>query len=364
MIRILDRYIARDFLKLFGLVFVVLMAISRLVHLFENLHRYLRSGASASTIMNYYFYTMPRESLLVAPVALLIASFLSVGKLSQNFEFLSMQMARVHPLRAILPIIVLTLGITLGLYIVQEEIAPKASEAALRIRHERIKKRASPFHRTRSQDIWYLAERTRILHIGFLDTRKGEMQEISLFEFSPDFRLVQRTEARTARWRDGRWILADAKIRRFSGDGTEMQVAEVPEMPIQLQATPADLARVEKKVEEMSYRELKRYIKRLTRSGVDARHYVADLLAKPAMLAVNLVMALLGIAFAFRVGRQGLLVQVGTCIIVAFLYWLLFSIALPLARNEVLPPLLVVWLPNMIFGSVAVLGLVRTRPRV
>jgi lipopolysaccharide export system permease protein len=190
------------------------------------------------------------------------------------------------------------------------------------------------------------------------------MQEISLFEFSPDFRLVQRTEARTARWRDGRWILADAKIRRFSGDGTEMQVAEVPEMPIQLQATPADLARVEKKVEEMSYRELKRYIKRLTRSGVDARHYVADLLAKPAMLAVNLVMALLGIAFAFRVGRQGLLVQVGTCIIVAFLYWLLFSIALPLARNEVLPPLLVVWLPNMIFGSVAVLGLVRTRPRV
>jgi lipopolysaccharide export LptBFGC system permease protein LptF len=55
---------------------------------------------------------------------------------------------------------------------------------------------------------------------------------------------------------------------------------------------------------------------------------------------------------------------VGTCITVAFLYWLLFSIALPLARNEVLPPLLVVWLPNMIFGSVAVLGLVRTRPRV
>lgn len=364
MIRILDRYIARDFLKLFGLIFVVLLAISRLVHLFEHLHRYLASEASTSIILNYYFYTLPRETLLVTPVALLIASFLTVGRLSHNMEFLAIQMARVHPLRATLPIILLTLGITLGLYVVQEEVTPKASETALRIRHERINKRTSPFHRTRNNDIWYLAGRTHILHIAFLDTRKGIMQEISIFEFSPDFRLVQRTEARTARWRDGRWILSDARIRRFSEGETEMQVVEVPEMPIQLKATPLDLARVEKQVEEMSYRELKRYIQRLTQSGVDARRYVADLVAKPAILAVNIIMALLGIVVAFRVGRQGLLVQVGTCITAAFLYWLLFSLALPLARNEVLPPLLIVWIPNMIFGGGALLGLVRARPRI
>ncbi|MEE9153926.1 MAG: LPS export ABC transporter permease LptG [candidate division NC10 bacterium] len=363
MIRILDRYIARDFLKLFGLALTVLVALSVLVNLFEKLHRYVAWGASTVDVMAYYFYTLPREILHVSPIAFLIASFLSVARLSRNFEFLAMQMARLHPIRAVLSIILLALAITAGLYAVQEDIAPGASETALRIRYQRIRK-DSAFHRTRSNDIWYLAGPDRILHIGLLKTRKGEMHQVSLFQFSPEFALLERTDAARGHWEAGRWVLSEARIRRFSGGGTDVSVTEVPEMPIQLKATPEDLARIEKKVEEMSYKELKRYIRRLTRSGVDAQHLVADLFAKPAMLAVNFIMVLLGIAFAFRVGRHGLFVHVGTCMAAAFLYWFVFSLALPLARNNVLPPLLVVWIPNVIFGGLALVGLLWSRPRI
>lgn len=363
MIRILDRYIARDFLKLFCLTLMVLLAISIIVHLFERLHRYVAWGASAADVTNYYFYAVPRETLRIAPVALLISSFLSVGRLSRNFEFLAMQMGRLHPLRVVLPVILLALAITGSLHLVQEEVAPKASEIAFQILQQRVRK-SSKFYRTRRQDIWYLAGPDRILHIDFLQTAKGEMRGVSFFHFSPDLVLLTRTEAARGRWEDGRWILSEVRIQRFLEGGTDVSVAEVPEMPFQLEATPEDLARVEKRVEEMSYGELKRYIKRLTRSGVDAQRYVADLLAKPAMLAANFIMALLGIAFAFRVGRQGLFIHVGTCIAAAFFYWLLFSIALPLARNDVLPSLLGVWLPNVIFGGAAFFGLILSRPRI
>jgi lipopolysaccharide export system permease protein len=363
MIRILDRYIGRDFLKLFGLALTVLVAISILVNLFDRLNFYVIAEASTSDVMRYYFFRIPRETLRIAPIALLIASFLTVGKFNQNYEFLAMQVARLHPLRAVLPIIILALAITVGLYTVQEEIAPEANETALRIR-QRIQSKDVNLHRTRSQDIWYLAGSNRILHIGLLETRKSELQEIYLFEFSPDFVLVQRVEAAKGRWEEGRWILSGVRIHRFSEGGSGMSVEEVSEMPIQLQATPEDLARVEKKVEEMSSRELKRYITRLTKSGEDARRYVADLLAKPAMLAVNFIMALLGIVIAFRVGRQGLLIHMGTCITAAFLYWFLFSLVLPLARSDVFPPLVLLWLPNALFGGVAFLGLLRPRPRI
>ncbi len=361
--RILDRYIAQDFLKLFCLALGVLLALSVLVHLFERLHRYVYWGASAFDVMAYYFYVLPKETLRIAPVALMIAAFLSVGRLSRNFEFLAMQMARLHPLRVVLPVMALAVAITAGLYGIQEQVAPKASETAFRILHQRIRK-SSRFYRTRKQDIWYLAGANRILHIGLLETGKGKMHEVSMYQFSSDFVLRQRLEAVTGRWQAGQWILGEVRIRRFLDGGTTVSVTKVPEMPIQLNATPKDLARVEKTVEEMSYGELKRYIKRLSRSGVDAHRYVADLLAKPALLAANVVMAILGIVFAFRVGRQGLYIHVGTCIATAFLYWLLFSIALPLARNDVLPPVLAVWLPNMIFGSIALLGLARAHPRI
>lgn len=364
MIRILDRYLTREFLKLFCLALAILVALSVLVNLFEKLHRYVVWKATALDVIIYYFYTIPREILRMAPLALLIAAFLCVGRLNQNYEFLAMQLARLHPLRAVLPIIILSLAITSGLFVLQEEVASKASEAALRFRHKRIIKDYPTFFRARSQDIWYLAGPNGILHIGLLDTTKGEMQDVSLFQFSPDFSLVQRTDATKAHWRGGGWILTDARIRRFSGGKADVSITEVPEMPLRLTVTPTELSRVEKKVGEMSYRELRRHIRRLTRSGVDARHYVADLVAKPAMLAVNIIMVLLGIVFAFRVGRKGLLLHIGTCIAAAFLYWLSFSVALPLGRNDVLPPLLVVWIPNAIFGSVALLGLLRLRPRI
>lgn len=364
MIRILDRYIAREFLKLFFLALAILVALAVLVNLFERLHRYVLWKASAPDVMLYYFYTIPREVLSMAPLALLIASFLSVGKLNQNYEFLAMQLGRLHPVRAVLPVIILALAITSGLFVLQEEIASQASEVALRFKQKRIWKEYAKFYRAPTQDIWYLAGPDRILYVALLEGEKGEMQGVSLFQFSPDFTLVQRTDATKAQWREGRWILTEARVRRFFGGGTDVDVAEVPEMPLRLKATPTDLARVEKKVGEMSYRELRRYIRRLTVRGVDARRYAADLFAKPAMLAVNFIMALLGIAVAFRVGRRGLLIHVGTCIGLAALYWLLFSFALPLARNEVLHPLLVVWTPNAIFGSVALLGLFRLRPRI
>ena len=363
MIRILDRYLGGEFLKLFCLALPVLVTVSVLVNLFEKLHVYAVWGASAFDIMSYYFYTLPRETLRHTPFALLIASFFSVGKFNWNYELLAIQMGRAHPLRAVLPIVLLALGITAMLSVVQEVIAPGANEIALRIRQLQMKKEAA-FHRTRSQDIWYLAGPGRILHIDLLDTRNGEMLDVSLFQFSPDFVPVQRIEAAKGQWRDGRWVLSGVQIHRFSGGGIEMSVAEVREMPLELDATPEDLAYVEKEVGEMGYMELKRYVQRLTRGGVDARRYVADLAAKPATLAVNFIMALIGIVIAFRVGRQGFFVHMGTCIAAAGLYTFLSFMTLQLARNQVLPSLLLVWLPNLIFGGLAFFGLLRAQPRI
>lgn len=364
MIPILDRYIGRDFLKLLFLALSLFVAVSLLVDVLENLHDYLIHGAAASDVTLYYLHRVPRVTLHVAPMALMIASFLTVGSFNRNYEFLAMQMARLHPLRAVLPVVLLALGVTVGLYVVQEEIAPKTTETALRIRHERLKKRDYPFHRTRDQDIWYLGGPNQIFHIGLLETSKGEMHEVSFFQFSPDFVPLQRIEAEKGRWEEGRWILSEVRIHRFSDAGTDFSVTKVPELPVHLKATPQDLARIEKDTKEMSSRELKQYIRRLAQGGEDTRPYVADLLAKPAMLAVNFIMALLGIVIAFRVGRQGLLVHMGTCITAAFLYWLLGNFTLPLARKDVLPPLLLLWLPNMIFGGIAVLGLLRPRLRI
>src|SRR3970282_2359212 len=104
MIRILDRYLGGEFLKLFCLALPVLVTVSVLVNLFEKLHVYAVWGASAFDIMSYYFYTLPRETLRHTLFRLLIASFFSVGKFNWNYDLLAIQRGGGAPPPAVSPL--------------------------------------------------------------------------------------------------------------------------------------------------------------------------------------------------------------------------------------------------------------------
>jgi lipopolysaccharide export LptBFGC system permease protein LptF len=79
-----------------------------------------------------------------------------------------------------------------------------------------------------------------------------------------------------------------------------------------------------------------------------------DLQLKLALPVVAVVMALLGIPFAFTVGRHGALHGIAISLVLAILYWICFRIFEALGRNAFLPPELAMWVPNVLFAAAAV----------
>lgn len=77
------------------------------------------------------------------------------------------------------------------------------------------------------------------------------------------------------------------------------------------------------------------------------------------MAFTNLVMAFIGIAFALRTGKRGVMAWTGACVVVAVCYSILNSFSISLGRGGVLSPLVAAWLPNALF-AVAGLGSVLT----
>ncbi len=346
--RILDRYLAAEFLKVFAFSLVVFFAVYVIVDLFDRLSRGFLD-ASARVVVQYYIYRLPWIGYQVMPVAVLLAVLLSLGNLARHNELLAMKMGQLSPLRIVAPLLILSLLTSLAAFAMGESIVPRMNERALNLYRVKVKK-VPAFQRTRENDIWYRAKGNRFLNISLLAMASGTVWGFTLFELSPDFQLIRRVDAKEARWRDGRWWLKDGFISLTRPDGT-YQVTPFGKMPLDLEEKPEDLAQVVRESEEMNSAELREYIGKLIKIGVNTMRYQVDLAAKTSTAFVSLVMALIGIAFALRTGKGGVMAWTGACVAVGVCYFLLHLLSINLGRGGVLPPLVAAWLPNGLFAA-------------
>ena len=91
---ILFWYIARHYLKILTLCLVGLITIYMVVDFFEQVRRFLGYDAELSSLFMYFFFRIPEVTYTVAPLAMLMASLLSIGLLNKNQEINAMRKLR------------------------------------------------------------------------------------------------------------------------------------------------------------------------------------------------------------------------------------------------------------------------------
>jgi len=356
--RLLDRYIVRECVKVLTMCLVVFIGIYVIVDLFEKLSRFLEAHAGVGLIFRYYLFRLPKILTEVLPVAVLLACVLSLGGLARNNEVLAMKMGHIGALRIALPCIGVGLAASVVAWVTVEYVAPPASERAINI--ERVEVRRLPAYRiTRDSDIWYRAQDDRFVHISLIETQSGIIRGMSIFELSPNFDLLRRIDAREASFGAQEWTVRNGY--QLELDQNPIRITPFKQMVVPLKERPEEFARVARSPEEMSYIQLREYIGRLVKSGVSATRYLVDLHAKIATALVSLIMAILGVSFGLRTGRSGVMIWVGFCIPIGFLYYMLLVLGFSLGRGGALPPLVAAWLPNLVFGVAGVTSLWRLR---
>lgn len=361
--RILDRYIARESLKVLAMALVVFVGIYLIVDLFEKLGRFLEAQVPVRFIVRYYLFSLPGIVFQTMPVGVLLASLLALGTMARHNELLAMKMGHIGTLRIASPCLALALLVSLAALALGQSVVPRATERAQDIMRVRVEKLPA-IRLGRQNNIWYRARgdefHQQFLHIGLADVASGRLRDVTLIELTPRFVPTRRLDAREAvREKDG-WVLKDGYLWMFSPSG-EVLLDRFQRMAVGLAERPEELTRVARATEEMSYDQLKDYIQRLAQSGVDVRRYWVDLYAKISLPFASAVMALIGIAFGLRTGKTGVLVWVGVCVPLGFLYWILLSLGLSLGRGGALPPAAAAWLPNAFVAAVGLTALVKVR---
>jgi lipopolysaccharide export system permease protein len=178
-----------------------------------------------------------------------------------------------------------------------------------------------------------------------------------------DRHVVLMVEAQHAYWnpeqRD-RWVFENGFTRFFGDERSSAGAANADSYhysgsftreSFHLNKTPQQIVSEGRDPEEMSFRELQRYIEILRDQGSSTkklRELTVDLYNKLAIPFSSMVFALIGAPLGLRRLRGGAAVGLGLSILIIFCYYVLWHGASVLGGNGQLPPVLASWLANIV----------------
>lgn len=350
--KILQRYVQQEFLKIFAVCFSALLGTYFLVDFFQRIDLFVKYKAPFHYLFAYFALKVPLFVYHIAPIAVLVSALVSLGILNRNSEITAMRASGVMLLRICYPLVVWGFLISVLVFVNNEFIAPHTSKRARYIKNHLIKKR--PVRSVFLQNhIWYYGENSTIFNIQHLEPAKRTMEGVTLYRFDTNHsRLTERIDATRAVFDKGRWIFENGTVRTFPAKGG-VKVNSFPEKEINLPESPEDLSQFRENPDEMNFISLAEYVRKLNRSGFNPTAYVVDLYSKTSIPLISLVISILSIPFAFRARPSGgIVASLGMSLVLGFAYWVLISIFVALGHAGKVPPFLSAWAPNIFFLAV------------
>lgn len=348
--KIINKYLLKEFLKAFSGAFSVFMLLFLVVDCFEKLRMFLKYKPAAADIIVFFAARLPWMAGQVLPMAVLLGTLFSLIALAKNHEITALRCCGVSLKRASIPFLIAGFAISILSLFLQEFIAPPCFSLAMEIKEVRIKgKDPSKFLRE-LEDAWLRSE-NRFIHVDEIDPASNRLQGLDVGELE-GARLKKRITAQEARWEKGRWILINAEIREFSQEG-KMLLRKVTEFEYPLAENPNWLISAARKPDELSWKELGERVERRKSQGLRSIDMEVARWAKTSIPFASLIMALLGFPFAVKVGKRGGNIAVGGALTMAlgFVYWIAMAVGASLGKTGVLPPALAAWSGNIAFTA-------------
>lgn len=350
--RILTRYVAKAYLRMLALCLGAFVAIYLVVDFMEKIARFARSEAQWYHIALFFLAKTPEIVSQAAPLAVLMATLLTLGTLSMNSELTAMRTCGVGLARITAPILVIALLVSVLDLFIGELVVPRSFAQRTYIQDVLIQKK-SPSMYFRQHNIWH-REEGATLRASLFDPESRSLKGITLWELKGGTEPVQRTDAASAILEERGWIFRDAVVRQFQA-GEVSSTRKYPSLEVQLKLKPADLKVLGKYSDSMTISELSRYCEKLKAGGYDPTRYLAQMHSRISLPFGCAIMAFLGIPFALRSGRSsGVAFGIGLSLGIGFLYVIVNSVIISFGQVGLLPPMAAAWATNFIFLLVGI----------
>jgi lipopolysaccharide export system permease protein len=348
--RILDKYMAREYLKTFFILLASLSVVFIVIDIIDNLPRLIRHGATFEQAAFYYLLRLPYLMILTSPVTMLLTGLFLMNSLAKYNESVAIRAAGISIKRAMLPLFGLGLLMSVIIGFLGESVLPWSEAKRTYIYQVQIREE-QPEDQMLKARIHYQGKNGLFYYFGFFDGYKNTLRIIDIVKIDPRTgQIAERITASGADWKNNQWVLKDCELRKFSGhqpvEWKHYESIVLPELDVQ----PQDFVRITKKTLSMNFLELRDYIGRLKKVGDDYSRELVDLHVKIAYPLTNLIVIFFFIPIATSSTRskgRGWIFMLG--LLVCFLFLTLMRVSQSLGYNGILPPVAAAWAPNAFF---------------
>ncbi|NLW56266.1 MAG: YjgP/YjgQ family permease [Firmicutes bacterium] len=348
--RIITKYLVKELMGpfLFGvLAFSGMFLGSSLVNVIQWAERF---QVPFWSILKLWFYTVPENMAYGVYIGILLATLLGLGRLTSHSETIAMQAGGVSFLRIATPVLLIGLAVSGVSFFLNETIAPAAK---LAYRQERAylsqdkpkgvveeyfynEKGKNGFQRLIYAEKYYVAEE-RFINIMIQEVQDGN--------------LVRTIKSKELLWGDEGWYFKEGEIFYYREDSVVPVRVTEGYNPSGFEKTPAQVRKMAQRPEEMSWWDLRWYLKNTEVNAKTRRRLEVQLHLKTAFPFACFIFALLGTPLALQSQRRTASAGLGICLINVIFYYLLMSLGTFLGQTGVTPPWVGAWLQNIVLGS-------------
>jgi len=261
---IISRYILREFLKILLMALLGFVLVFLIVDFLDRIDNFLEVQIPLGRVAYYFLMSVPNVIFHMTPVSVLVAVLISLGLLARNSEIVALKAGGVSLYRLAIPVFLSAVLISLLCFFLSDMIIPRTSAQANAIWNVEVEKHQDLSSLVR-RDIWFRSK-GGLLNLRVYDRLKRSMKGISFYHLDDNFRLVERTEAKSARLVDDRWELHNGLVKTYMPNG-QLSVRRFKRELINLPEMPDKFTQVTSSAEEMNFNELSGWVRRMEPKG-------------------------------------------------------------------------------------------------
>ena len=357
--KILDYYILKKFLKTYVFAVFLIVLIVMVIDYTEKIDDFIRKEAPMHAIIfDYYLNFIPYWANYISPLMVFIATVFFTANLAAKTEIIAILSSGVSFTRLMRPYLIGSSVIAFGTFLMIGWVVPNANKIRVPFEHQYIN--GTYFFDKRDVHIKIGPE--VYAYIESYDNNTNTGYRFSLERIANN-EIKEKLMSDRITWDTLRkkWTIYDYRIRNMMPGKSGIVFGTKIDTTLNL--LPKDFQNKHLLHETFTLPELERHIDLVRSRGADGIEvFLIEKYLRYANPISIIILTIIGFLVSARKSRGGVGFQIALGFSLAFIYILFFMMSKGIAEGGGMPPLLAVWLPNIVFGGIGV-GLYYTLPR-
>lgn len=354
-IKRIDWYIIKKFIGTYFFSIALIISISIVFDVNENLAKFTQYHAPLEAIVfDYYANFVPYFANLFSALFVFIAVIFFTSKMAGNSEIIAMLATGISFKRLLRPYMftcVLLSGLS---YYLSAYVIPHGT--VIRQNFESMYKNKKK--NTAAENVQLQVAPGVIAYIQHYDNNSKRGYGFCLDKFE-NKKLVSHLTAMEVQYdtiseSKYHWRLTSWKVRQLKGLREHITSGAQKDSLIQME--PTDLVYSKGQQETFTSPELKEYIsKQIDRGSGNVVQYQVEYYKRIASSFASFILTIIGASLSARKRKGGMGMYLGIGLALSFAYIMFQTVSATFAINAGFPPMLAAWMPNIIFAVIAFL---------